>query len=66
MSRGRKEIANDIAAAGGETHSSVGKTTDYLVQADPDKVSSKSKKATKLGVAIIGEEELEEMMEGIK
>jgi len=64
MSRGRKEIANDIAAAGGETHSSVGKTTDYLVQADPDKVSSKSKKATKLGVAIIGEEELENMMEG--
>jgi len=64
MSRGRKEIAKDIEAAGGETHSSVGKTTSYLVQADPDQVSTKTKKAMKLGVAIIGEEELQKMIEG--
>lgn len=62
MSRGRKDIAKDIEVAGGEVHSRVSKNTNYLVQADPDKESSKTKKATKLGVTIISEEKLEGMM----
>ena len=62
MSRGRIEIAKDIEAVGGEMHSSVSKNTTYLVQADPDAVSGKSKKADKLGVKIIDEDELMEIM----
>jgi len=62
MSRSRKEIEKDIEAVGGEIHSSVSKNTTYLVQADPGSVSSKSKKADKLGVKIIGEEELMEII----
>jgi len=62
MSRGRKEIGADIEANGGELHSSVSKNTTYLVQADPTAQSGKTKKAAKLGVEVIGEDELETMM----
>lgn len=62
MSRKRGEIAADIEAAGGTVKSSVGRGLDYLVQADATSVSSKSKKARTLGVEVIGEKQLEEMM----
>jgi len=62
MSRGRKEIAADIEAAGGEVKSSVGKGLSYLVQADPSSASSKTKKAEKHGVEVISEESLMEMI----
>jgi DNA ligase (NAD+) len=62
MSRGRKEIAADIEAAGGTVKSSVGKGLTYLVQADKQSVSSKTKKAEKFGVKIISEVELNEMI----
>jgi len=65
MSKGRKEITKDIEGiGGGEMHKSVSKTTTYLVQADPDAETTKSKKANKLGVKVIGEEELMEMING--
>jgi DNA ligase (NAD+) len=62
MSRGRKEIAADIEAAGGEVKSSVGKGLDFLVQADPSSKSGKTQKAEKYGTRVIGEEELMEMI----
>lgn len=62
MSRGRKEIAADIEAAGGEVKSSVGKGLGYLVMADANSNSSKAKKARKLGTECIDEQELARMM----
>jgi len=64
MSRPRKAIAADIEAAGGEVRSSVGKGLDFLVQADASSTSGKTKKAVANGTAIIGEDELVEMMRG--
>ena len=62
MSRGRKEIAADIEATGGDVKSSVGKGLTYLVQADPTSESSKTKKAKKYGTEVISEEQLMEMI----
>jgi DNA ligase (NAD+) len=61
MSRSRKEIASDIAAAGGTAVDDV-KAGVKLVQADTSSVSSKSKKAIKLGCDVISEDELMEML----
>jgi len=66
MSKGRKEIAKGIEAAGGEVHSSISKNITYLVQADPTKESTKSKKADKLGIQIISEEDLYDMIKDNK
>jgi len=63
MSKGRKEISQRIEDSGGEVHSSISKHITYLVQADPSKESAKSKKAEKLGVTLISEQELESMLE---
>lgn len=62
MSRGRKEIAAYIEAAGGEVKSSVGKGLGFLVQSDANSQTSKTKKATKFGTEVISEERLMEMM----
>lgn len=62
LSRPRKEIEADIEAAGGMVKSSVGKRLDFLVQADPGSQSSKSVKAQKLGIPIIGEAELNSLL----
>jgi len=62
LQKPRKLLYQMIEEAGGEARSSVGKGLTYLVQSDPNSVSSKSKKALQLGVKIISEEELEEMM----
>jgi len=61
MSRSRKDIESDIILAGGMI-SSVKKGLTYLVQADPSSTSSKSKKAQKLGIEIIGEDALMRMI----
>jgi len=61
MSKPRKEIEKAIEAKGGEI-ASVKSGLTYLVQADPDSVSDKSKKANKLGVSIISEDKLWEMI----
>ena len=55
-------IEEKIIQAGGLIHNGVNKTLDYLVQADPTKESGKSKKAVKLGVQVISEDELVSMM----
>lgn len=62
MSRSRKEIEADIEAAGGTIGSDVSKGLGFLVQADPSSQSSKSKKAAKLGIPVISEEQLMEML----
>ena len=62
MSRGRKLIAKDIEAAGGEVKSSVGKGLGFLVQADPSSESGKSRKAAKLGIPVISEADLMAMI----
>jgi len=60
LSRPRDEIKRDIESAGGRVTSSVSKKTDFLLCGqDP---GSKREKAEKLGVEIIGEEELAGMM----
>jgi len=58
----RNEMGKRIEAVGGEFKSSVGKGLNYLVIADPASTSSKAEKARKLGVELISEEQLEEMM----
>ena len=63
FSRIKSEIEADIEACGGEISSSVSKKLNYLVQSDPNSSSSKSKKANELGVKIISEKELENMLQ---
>jgi len=58
MSRGRKEIAADIVAAGHSTADDVKAGVTHLVQADPTSASSKSKKAAKMGIPTISEADL--------
>jgi len=64
MSRTRDAIAADIVAAGGEIKDDVSGSLSYLVQADPKSESSKSKKAKKLNVPVIGEERLMALIGG--
>lgn len=61
MSRTRCVIEKEIETAGG-TIRSCGKGLTYLVQADPTSSSAKSEKAKKLGIKIIFENELNEML----
>jgi DNA ligase (NAD+) len=60
LSRKRKEIYADITANGGEIKSGVSKTLDYLITGDS--TGSKLDKAKKLGVTIINEDQLMEMI----
>lgn len=58
----RDKAKEAIQAAGGKTSSSVSSKTSYLVNNDINSGSSKNKKAKELGVPIITEEELLEML----
>jgi len=60
LSKGRKEVQADIESNGGVVKGSVGKDLDYLVCGED--AGSKEDKAKALGVKIISEEELVEMM----
>ncbi len=62
LSRPRPEFERLIAAAGGKATGSVTKKTDYLVAGEGG--GSKRDKALKLGVAIIDEATLLQLMEG--
>ena len=62
LSRPRKEIALSIKAQGGKVVSSVSGNLDFLVSGDSS--GSKMEKATRLGVKIIGEDELDELLGG--
>ncbi len=58
----RKELTAIIESGGGKVASSVSSKTSYLVNNDIKSNSSKNKKAKKLGVSIITEEELLDML----
>tara|TARA_B100000459_G_scaffold47185_1_gene24687 strand:+ start:2766 stop:4877 length:2112 start_codon:yes stop_codon:yes gene_type:complete len=62
LSRPRKEIALSIKAQGGKVVSSVSGNLDFLVSGDSS--GSKMEKATRLGVKIISEDELDELLGG--
>ena len=62
LSRPRKEIALSIKAQGGKVVSSVSGNLDFLVSGGSS--GSKMDKATRLGVKIIGEDELDELLGG--
>ncbi|MFW6272477.1 MAG: NAD-dependent DNA ligase LigA [bacterium] len=58
----RQKMQQLVAKYGGINFSGVKKGLDYLVQADPNSTSSKTKKAQKYGVEIISEEEFFNMI----
>ena len=62
LSRPRKEIALSIKAQGGKVVSSVSGNLDFLVSGDSS--GSKMEKATRMGVKIINEDELYELLGG--
>ena len=62
LSKSRKEIQVAIRAAGGVVKDDVAAGLGFLVQQSADSQSSKSKKAQKLGIKIIGEQELWSML----
>ncbi len=63
---GKKKTDYDepLKAAGFELVTSVTKETKYLVLADPASTSSKAEKARKLGIQVIGEDELNQLIAG--
>lgn len=58
----REQASERIQAAGGRVVSTVSKKTDYVVAGE--RPGSKMEKAQKLGVAVVGEEQLREMLGG--
>ena len=58
----RKDLKSEIEAEGGKVAGSVSAKTDYLITNDPNSGSSKNKAARELGVAIITEEQVMEML----
>ena len=62
LSRPRKEIALSIKAQGGKVVSSVSGNLDFLISGDSS--GSKMEKATRMGVKIINEDELYELLGG--
>ena len=62
LSRKRSDIENDVKVYGGMVLNSVSKMTNYLVTNDRIPSSTKGKKAKKLKIPIISEQELYEMM----
>ena len=60
--KNRQELIDVIEAAGGKVASSVSSKTNYLINNDVNSTSSKNKKAKELGIPIITENELMEML----
>ena len=60
--KNRDELSAAVTAAGGKVTSSVSSKTDYLVNNDVTSTSAKNLKAKELGIPIITEEELLELM----
>lgn len=58
----RKELKAEIEAEGGKVAGSVSANTDYLITNDPNSGSSKNRTARELGVEIINEEQIREML----
>lgn len=62
LSLPRHEIEKQITNLGGTVSNSVSSNTSYLVQGEDDRVSSKTKKAEKLKIPIITEQELQKLL----
>ena len=62
LTRPRKEIALSIKSEGGKVVSSVSGSLDYLVSGEA--AGSKKEKAVKLGVKILTESDLDDLLEG--
>ena len=60
--KNRKELTNFLESKGHKVTGSVTKKTDYLINNDVDSTSSKNKKAKELGIPIISEEQLKELL----
>lgn len=60
--KNRNELIERVENAGGKVSGTVSKNTSYLVNNDIDSSSSKNKKAKELGVKIITEKELLDML----
>ena len=58
----RKDLKAEIEAEGGKVAGSVSAKTDYLITNDPNSGSSKNRTARELGVTIITENEIMEML----
>lgn len=58
----REDMHNCVLSNGGMVADSIKKGVDYLVQADPNSVSSKSKKAKEVGVTILSEKDFFKMI----
>ena len=58
----RNELSDVIESLGGKVSGSVSSKTDYLINNDVNSTSSKNKTAKKLGVPIISEKELIELL----
>ncbi len=62
MYSNRDELVKEIEKAGGKVTSSVSSSTNYLINNDVESNSSKNKKAKEIGVKIISEQLLKEML----
>ena len=58
----RKELKAAIESEGGKVAGSVSGSTDYLITNNPESGSSKNRAARELGVAIITEDQIREML----
>ena len=60
--KNRRQLQDRIEEAGGKAAGSVSAKTDYLINNDASSDSAKNRTAKKLGIPIITEEELLEML----
>ncbi len=60
--KNRRELAQEIEAHGGKVTGSVSKKTDYLINNDASSSSGKNKSAKALGIPILTEEELLDLL----
>ena len=60
--RKKSEYAEQLRAAGMTFVEEVTRNVRYLVLADPDSTSSKAEKAGKLGIQVISEEQLQQLL----
>ncbi|EEU03652.1 DNA ligase (NAD+) [Eubacterium saphenum ATCC 49989] len=60
--KNRDDLKQKIEISGGQVVSSVSSNTDFLINNDRESTSSKNKKAKELGIAIISEKDIAEML----